>query len=64
MTSLKWLEKVSMMLITAGPSRTLNRVGKMKMIIGTVSIAGRRAAFSSARVMRDVRISAARTRSD
>jgi len=55
---------VSMMLMAAGPSSTMNRVGRMKMIIGTVSIAGRRAAFSSARVIRAVRISAARTRRD
>ena len=47
-------ENVSMMLIAAGPSSTMNSVGRMKMIIGTVSRAGRRAAFSSARVIRAV----------
>ena len=41
-----------MMLRIAGPSRTMNSVGRMNRIIGTVSIAGSRAAFSSARVMR------------
>ena len=50
------------MLIAAGPSRTMNKVGRMKTIIGTVSIAGRRAAFSSARVIRAARNSFARIR--
>jgi hypothetical protein len=36
----------------AGPTRTMNNVGNMKRIIGTVSVAGKRAAFSSARNMR------------
>ena len=45
---------VSMMLIAAGPSRTMNNVGRMNTIIGTVSKAGSRAAFSSARVIRAV----------
>jgi hypothetical protein len=39
-----------MTLIAAGPSSTMNRVGRMKTIIGIVSRAGRRAAFSSARL--------------
>ena len=43
-----------MMPSAAGPSSTMNRVGRMKRIIGTVSRAGRRAAFSSARVIRAV----------
>jgi hypothetical protein len=46
------------------PSRTMNSVGRMNRIIGTVSIAGSRAAFSSARVIRASRYSAAKTRSD
>ena len=49
---------------TAGPSTTMNSVGRMKMIIGTVSIAGSFAAFSSALVSRASRNSAASTRSD
>jgi len=53
-----------MMLIAAGPRRTINKVGRMKMIIGTVSIAGSLAAFSSARVSRAVRDSADRMRND
>ena len=44
--------KVSMMPIAAGPSSTMNRHGTMKRIIGTVSSAGSRAAFSYARVIR------------
>jgi hypothetical protein len=59
-----FFENVSMMLMIAGPSRTINSVGRMNRIIGTVSIAGSRAAFSSARVMRASRNSAARMRSD
>ena len=42
----------------------MNSVGRMNTIIGTVSIAGSRAAFSSARVIRASRNSAASTRSD
>ena len=38
--------------IIAGPTSTMNSVGRMKRIMGTVSIAGSRAAFSSARSMR------------
>ena len=57
-------ENVSRMLRAAGPRRTMNSVGRMNRIIGTVSIAGSRAAFSSARVMRASRNSAARMRSD
>ena len=53
-----------MMLIAAGPSSTMNKVGRMNTIIGTVSIAGSRAAFSSARVNRAARDSADRTRND
>ena len=49
------LVNVSMMLIAAGPSRTMNNVGRMNTIIGTVSSAGSRAAFSSARVIRAAR---------
>src|SRR5438093_2010563 len=47
----------------AGPRITTNRVGRMKQISGTVMIAGRRAAFSSARIMRSLRNSADSTRS-
>ncbi len=47
----------------AGPIRTTNSVGRMKTIIGTVRMAGRRAAFSSAFSMRSSRNSAASTRS-
>jgi hypothetical protein len=57
-------ENVSMMPSAAGPRSTMNRHGKIKRIIGTVSSAGKRAAFSSARVIRACRISAARTRRD
>src|SRR3546814_17757860 len=44
-----------MVLMIAGPSSTTNRTGRMKTIIGTVSIAGRRAAFASARSIRSLR---------
>src|SRR6185369_6295088 len=43
---LSWIEQV------AGPKITTNRVGKMNRISGIVMIAGRRAAFSSARIIR------------
>src|ERR1041384_8699695 len=36
-------ENVSTMLSAAGPSSTMNKVGRMNRIIGTVSMAGRRA---------------------
>jgi hypothetical protein len=39
--------RVSITLITAGPIRTMNSTGRMNTIIGTVRVAGRRAAFSS-----------------
>ena len=42
----------------AGPRMTTNRVGRMNRINGTVMIAGSRAAFSSARIMRSLRNSA------
>ena len=42
----------------------MNNVGRMNTIIGTVSIAGSRAAFSSARVIRAARNSSARMRND
>src|SRR5260370_9686349 len=48
----------------AGPISTTNSVGKMKRIIGTVSVAGKRPAFSSAFIMRWSRNSRARTRRD
>ena len=41
----------------------MNSVGRMNRISGTVMIAGRRAAFSSARIIRSFRNSAERTRS-
>ena len=47
----------------AGPRITTNRTGKMKRMRGTVMIAGSRAAFSSARIMRSLRNSAESTRS-
>ena len=40
----------------------MNRVGRMNMISGIVMMAGRRAAFSSARIIRSFRNSADRTR--
>lgn len=46
----------------AGPKITMNKVGRMNKINGTVIIAGRRAAFSSARIMRSLRNSADNTR--
>ena len=64
MGSIQRLTSVSMILIAAGPSSTINNVGKMKMIIGTVSMAGNRAAFSSARVNRAARDLADKTRRD
>ncbi len=48
----------------AGPSSTTKSGGRMKMIIGTVIMAGRRAAFYSARNTRSVRDSADSTRSE
>jgi fumarylacetoacetate (FAA) hydrolase len=45
------------------PRITMNSVGRMNRISGTVMIAGRRAAFSSARIMRSWRNSADSTRS-
>ena len=42
---------------------TTNSTGRMNRISGTVMIAGRRAAFSSARIMRSLRNSADSTRS-
>src|SRR5690606_31200344 len=44
----------------AGPRMTMNSTGRMNRISGTVMIAGRRAAFSSARIMRSLRNSADR----
>ena len=46
----------------AGPRITTNSVGRMKRMSGTVMMAGRRAAFSSARIMRSWRNSADSTR--
>src|SRR5690606_9244081 len=46
----------------AGPMMTTNSVGRMNRISGTVMMAGRRAAFSSARIMRSLRNSAESTR--
>jgi len=57
------LMKLSLIEQAAGPRMTMNRVGRMKRISGTVMIAGRRAAFSSARIIRSLRNSAERTRS-
>ena len=51
-----------MILITAGDMITMNSVGRMKRIIGTVISAGRRAALFSARSMRCSRNSADSTR--
>ena len=47
----------------AGPRITTNSTGRMNKINGMVMIAGRRAAFSSARIMRSLRNSADSTRS-
>jgi hypothetical protein len=47
----------------AGPRITMKSTGRMKRISGTVMMAGKRAAFSSARIMRSLRNSADRTRS-
>src|SRR5438067_32634 len=58
---LPW-RKLSLIEQLAGPRMTTNRVGRMNRISGTVMIAGRRAAFSSARIMRWWRNSAERTR--
>src|SRR4249919_4136892 len=44
--------KLSLIEQLAGPRMTTNSVGRMNRISGTVMIAGRRAAFSSARIMR------------
>ena len=46
----------------AGPITTMNNVGRMKRINGTAIMAGKRAAFSSARIMRSFRNSADNTR--
>src|ERR1043165_6828102 len=56
------LMKLSLIEQAAGPRMTMNRVGRMNMISGIVMIAGRRAAFSSARIMRSLRNSADSTR--
>src|SRR5215213_295908 len=56
------LMKLSLIEQAAGPRMTMNRVGRMNRMSGTVMIAGRRAAFSSARIMRSLRNSAERTR--
>ena len=48
--------------MAAGPIRTINSGGKMNKIIGTVMIAGRAAAFSSAFIMRSLRISLPKVR--
>jgi hypothetical protein len=55
---------VSMMLMMPGPMMMMNSVGRMKIIIGTVIIAGSLAPFSSAFIMRSLRNSADSTRSD
>ena len=55
---------VSITWMIAGPISTTNRQGRMKRIIGTVMMAGSRAAFSSAFIMRSSRNSAASTRSE
>src|SRR6266542_3793013 len=55
--------KPSLIEQAAGPRMTTKRVGRMNMISGTVMIAGRRAAFSSARIIRWWRNSADSTRS-
>ena len=49
--------KLSMMSRIAGPISTMKSAGRMKIIIGTVMVAGRRPAFSSARSIRSVRCS-------
>ncbi len=56
-------EKASAIEQAAGPRMTMNSTGRMNRISGTVMIAGRRAAFSSARIMRSLRNSAESTRS-
>src|SRR5262249_11298122 len=56
--------KVSITCTMAGPISTMKSAGRMNTIIGTVMIAGRRAAFSSAFIMRSSRNSAASTRSE
>src|SRR3546814_19756708 len=55
-------EKASEIEQAAGPRMTTNNTGRMKRISGTVMIAARRAAFSSARIMRSLRNLADRTR--
>jgi hypothetical protein len=47
-----------------GPISTMNSVGMMKIIIGTVRVAGSRAAFYSAVIRRSSRSSRDSTRSD
>ncbi len=55
---------VSMMLMMPGPMMMMNKVGRMKIIIGTVIIAGNLAPFSSAYIIRSLRNSDDKTRSD
>src|SRR3546814_12690077 len=57
-------EKASEIEQAAGPRIAMNSTGRMNRISGTVMIAGRRAAFSSARLMRSLRNSAESTSSE
>src|SRR3546814_19538934 len=54
-------EKASEIEQAAGPRLTTNNTGRMKRIRGKDMMAGRRADFSSARIMRTLRTSADRT---
>ena len=51
------LMKLSRISSTAGPISTMKSAGRMKIIIGTVIVAGSRPAFSSARSIRSLRCS-------
>lgn len=57
-----WKALLTWMMV--GPSRTTKRTGRKNTTIGTVSFAGRLAAFSSASDMRVSRFSCATTRSE
>src|SRR5688500_11768734 len=58
-----YLNRLSEIEQLAGPRMTMNSTGRMNRISGTVMIAGSLAAFSSARIIRSLRNSAASTRS-
>jgi hypothetical protein len=55
--------KIDTMSMTAGPSSTMNRVGRMQRISGKITLTGICIAFSSARCRRLSRISCACVRS-